>query len=113
MRSLANTTMQRSPTVQLLTNRQYTTSITDANFGREHWPFCYFGLLAGGGIRGGMTYVTSDAHGVHPDSDPVTPLDFGTSTIDALGIPIGSVVPDREGRPHAITCGKTIDALFV
>ena len=36
MRSLANTTMQRTPMVQLLTNRQYTTSITDANCDREH-----------------------------------------------------------------------------
>ena len=60
-----------------------------------------------------MTYVTSDAHGVYSDSDPVMPPGFGTSIIDPLGIPIGSVVPDREGRPHAITCGKTINALFI
>lgn len=110
MRSLANTTIADGTTVN-------EPSVYNINHRRElrqrALQFCYSGLLAGGGIRGGMTYVTSDAHGVHPDSDPVTPLDFGTSTIDALGIPIGSVVPDREGRPHAITCGKTIDALFV
>ncbi len=86
--------------------------INAKNSGREHWPFCYSGLLAGGGIRGGMTYGTSDAHGAYPNSDPVTPIDFGTTIIDALGIPTGSVLPDREGRPHAITCGKIIERLF-
>jgi uncharacterized protein (DUF1501 family) len=86
--------------------------ITANNSGREHWPFCYSGLLAGGGIRGGMTYGTSDAHAAYPDSDPVTPMDFGTTIVDALGIPTSSVLPDREGRPHPITSGKIIDALF-
>ena len=42
--------------------------INTKNSGREHWPFCYSGLLAGGGIRGGMTYGTSDAHGAYPNS---------------------------------------------
>jgi hypothetical protein len=59
-----------------------------------------------------MTYGTSDAHGAYPNSNPVTPIDFGTTIIDALGIPTGSTLPDREGRPHAITSGKIIDALF-
>jgi uncharacterized protein (DUF1501 family) len=27
--------------------------ITAANAGREHWPFCYSALMAGGGVRGG------------------------------------------------------------
>ncbi|MGB1707077.1 MAG: DUF1501 domain-containing protein [Rubripirellula sp.] len=86
--------------------------ITAKNSGREHWPFCYSGLLAGGGIRGGMTYGTSDAHAAYPNSDPVTPMDFGTTIVDALGIPTDSVLPDREGRPHPVTSGKIIEPLF-
>ncbi|MBX7167123.1 MAG: DUF1501 domain-containing protein [Pirellulales bacterium] len=34
--------------------------ITRGNAGRDHWPFCYSGLLAGGGIRGGAVYGESD-----------------------------------------------------
>lgn len=86
--------------------------ITATNAGREHWPFCYSGLLAGGGIRGGRTYGTSDAHAAYPDSNPITPIDFGTTIVDALGIPTDSFLPDREGRPHATTSGEIIDALF-
>ena len=86
--------------------------ITANNSGREHWPYCYSGLLAGGGINGGMTYGSSDAHGAYPNSNPVTPMDFGTTIVDALGIPAGGVLNDREGRPHPITSGKIIETVF-
>ena len=59
-----------------------------------------------------MTYGSSDAHGAYPNSDPVTPIDFGTTIVDALGIPTRSMLPDREGRPHTITSGKIIEELF-
>jgi len=86
--------------------------ITVNNSGREHWPYCYSGLLAGGGIRGGMTYGTSDAQAAYPSSNPVTPIDFGTTIVDALGIPVSKVLKDREGRPHRVTSGKVIKELF-
>jgi len=86
--------------------------ITAANAGREHWPFCYSGLMAGGGIRGGAIYGESDAQGAYPISNPVTPQDFGTTICDALGIPTDTMLQDREGRPHRATSGKVIEALF-
>ena len=46
--------------------------ITANNAGREHWPFCYSGILAGGGIRPGMVYGSSDKHAAYPTSDPVS-----------------------------------------
>jgi hypothetical protein len=86
--------------------------ITAANAGREHWPYCYSGVLAGGGIRGGMVHGASDANGAYPATDPVTPLDFATTIVDALGIPTDTVLQDREGRPHRATSGKVIESLF-
>jgi hypothetical protein len=86
--------------------------ITAGNAGREHWPFCYSGLLAGGGIRGGMTYGASDRHGAHPVSDPVTPQDFATTILHAMGVQLDQMLPDRENRPHRIASGKVIGDLF-
>ena len=86
--------------------------ITPANAGREHWPFCYSGLMAGGGIRGGMVYGESDANGAYPKSNPVSPQDFGTTIVHALGIPVDATLEDREGRPHRTTSGKVIESLF-
>jgi len=87
-------------------------TITPANAGREHWPFCYSGLLAGGGIRGGTVYGASDSQGAYPASDPVSPRDFGTTIVHALGMPTDVMLEDREGRPHRITSGKVIRELF-
>lgn len=86
--------------------------ITPENAGREHWPFCYSGLLAGGGIQGGMVYGSSDAKAAYPDSDPVTPQDFGTTILHALGIRTDLMVQDREGRPHHVATGQVIEKLF-
>lgn len=86
--------------------------ITANNAGREHWPFCYSGLLAGGGVRGGTVYGASDAMGAYPASDPVSPIDFGTTLVHALGMPVDTMLEDREGRPHRITAGKIIHPLL-
>ncbi|QDT07313.1 hypothetical protein K227x_57400 [Rubripirellula lacrimiformis] len=87
--------------------------ITAANAGREHWPFCYSGLLAGGGIRPGMVYGSSDQHGAYPASDPVTPQDFATTILHAMGLPTQTALLDRQQRPHRITSGRVLHDLLV
>jgi hypothetical protein len=86
--------------------------ITPANAGREHWPYCYSGLMAGGGVRGGTVYGESDKHAAYPVVDPVSPIDFGTTVLHAMGIPTDLVLNDRENRPHAVASGKVIERLF-
>lgn len=87
--------------------------INKKNAGREHWPFCYSGLLAGGGIRPGMVYGASDKHAAYPMSDPVTPQDFATTILHAMGLPTQSTLLDREDRPHRITSGRVLHELLV
>jgi len=87
--------------------------ITANNAGREHWPFCYSGLLAGGGIRPGMVYGSSDKHAAYPASDPVTPQDFATTILHAMGLPTETALLDREDRPHSITSGRVLHELLL
>lgn len=86
--------------------------ISKENAGREHWPRCYSGLLAGGGIRGGSVYGASDRHAAFPVTDPVSPQDLGATIMDALGIPTDAILEDREGRPHKIASGRVIESLL-
>lgn len=86
--------------------------ITKNNAGREHWPFCYNGLLAGGGIRKGFVYGSSDRHAAYPSTDPVSPQDFATTILHAMGFPTDDVLLDRENRPHRLASGKVIQQLF-
>jgi hypothetical protein len=80
--------------------------------GREHWPYCYSGLLAGGGIAGGAVYGTSDAQAAYPNCDPVSPQDYAATLMHALGVPHVGVLTDINGRPHQVYGGKPIDILF-
>ena len=80
--------------------------------GREHWPYCYSGLLAGGGITGGAIYGSSDAHAAYPATNPVTPQDYTATLLHALGVPSHQTLTDPAGRPHSIYGGRPIEALF-
>jgi hypothetical protein len=80
--------------------------------GREHWPYCYSGLLAGGGIAGGAVYGASDKHAAAPAANPVSPQDYAATILHALGIPHDQVLHDAAGRPHAVYAGKPVESLF-
>ncbi len=54
--------------------------------GRNHWPSCYTCLLAGGGVRGGVVYGSSDRYGAYPQKQPVHPYDLVATIYHALGI---------------------------
>jgi hypothetical protein len=80
--------------------------------GRAHWPFCYSGLLAGGGIRGGSVFGRSDKHAAHPEVDPVTPQDYAATLLHALGVAAETTVNDRTGRPIRVYGGDPMLRLF-
>ncbi len=80
--------------------------------GRDHWPFCYTMLFAGGGVQGGAVYGSSDRLGAYPATDPVSPDDVAATMFWALGIDPASEVRDTLGRPLPIASGKPISAIF-
>ncbi|MCI0639600.1 MAG: DUF1501 domain-containing protein, partial [Gemmataceae bacterium] len=67
--------------------------------GREHWGPCYTALLAGGGVRGGQVYGSSDAQGAYPRDNPVSPEDMLATIYHALGIAPDTEIQHRDGRP--------------
>ena len=75
--------------------------------GRGHWPQCYSAILAGGGIRGGTVYGSSDKQGAYVASGrPISHVDFGATVYHALGIrpdtrygPDGFSFRVSEGEP--------------
>lgn len=80
--------------------------------GREHHPFCYSGLLAGGGIRGGTVYGSSDAIANRPAANPVTPQEYAATIMHGLGIPEEATLPDRSGRPHRLYGASPLTELY-
>jgi hypothetical protein len=80
--------------------------------GRDHSPSVYSVLLAGGGIKGGQVYGSSDARAEYPRQDPVGPEEVYATIYRALGLPEDTHVHDFEGRPHALYHAQPIKALF-
>ena len=87
-------------------------TITRGNAGREHHPWCYSAVLAGGGIRGGQVYGKSDAMAAHPIENPVSPADLTATIYHALGIAPAMRLADREGRQVSLTEGSPMLPLF-
>ena len=54
--------------------------------GRDHWPKVFSVVLAGGGIKGGFVYGTSDPTASEPQDDPLTVEDLAYTVYHQLGI---------------------------
>jgi Protein of unknown function (DUF1501) len=80
--------------------------------GRDHWPYCYSIILAGGGVRGGIAYGSSDKLGAYPDTDPVTPADLAATLFWRLGLDPAREIVDLSGRPYKLADGQPIRAVF-
>jgi hypothetical protein len=84
----------------------------NAKAGRDHWPNCYSVVLAGGGVRGGITVGSSDKFGAYPDTDPVTPADLAATLFWRFGLNPSHEIRDLTGRPYKLADGQPIQALF-
>ncbi len=80
--------------------------------GRDHWPYCYSVILAGGGLRGGIAYGSSDKLGAYPDTDAVTPSDLAATLFWRLGLDPAREIIDLTGRPYKLADGRPIRAVF-
>ncbi len=58
----------------------------NATAGRDHWPKVFSVVLAGGGIKKGFIYGSSDATATEPENDPLSVEDLAMTVYHAIGI---------------------------
>jgi hypothetical protein len=80
--------------------------------GRDHWPYCYTGLVAGAGIRRGALYGKSDATASSPAENPVHPIQLLATVYHAMGIDPHTVVYNHLNQPRELVQAEPIPALF-
>ena len=76
--------------------------------GRDHYPSVYSVAMAGGGIRGGQVYGSSDTLGAFPRTAPCSPADVHATIFKALGISPRATIHDRLGRPFPVSDGDPL-----
>ncbi|MDX1969155.1 MAG: DUF1501 domain-containing protein [Planctomycetaceae bacterium] len=54
--------------------------------GRDHHPYAYTMWLAGGGIKGGLSYGATDEFGYYPVENPVSIRDLQATVLHTLGL---------------------------
>ena len=81
------------------------------NESRDHWPNCYTVLMAGGGVKGGYIYGTSDRYTMAPDEDPVKPEDLAATIYYLLGISPDTEIHDKDNRPLPIAGRPILDIM--
>jgi hypothetical protein len=74
--------------------------------GRDHWTHCLTDILAGGGIRGGQVYGSSDRYAEYPAHKPVTPADVTKTVYQAMGIRNLEAF-DNQNRPYDLLADGT------
>ncbi len=84
----------------------------DGNAGRNHWGSVFSIALAGGGIKGGQAYGSSDKIGAQPRDGRVRPEDLAATIFHCLGHEPNAEYQDRLGRPHFLSRGEVIRAIL-
>ena len=90
------------------------TPTAENEHGRNHHPQAFTMWLAGGGVRGGLTYGSTDEFGFHPVENPVHMHDLHATLLYALGIDHQRLTFRHAGRDFRLTdvYGKVARNLF-
>jgi len=84
----------------------------NAHGGRDHWGQVFSVALAGGGVRGGQVYGSSDRQGASPRDGRVVPQDLTTTILHCLGLDPRAEIRDTQGRPLVASRGDVIRAIL-
>ena len=74
--------------------------------GRDHNGQGFSMWLAGGGIKGGMTYGETDEFGHRAVLDKMTPNDYQATVLHLFGLDHTQLVYEHNGRKHRLTANQ-------
>ena len=76
--------------------------------GRDHWPKVFSVVLAGGGVKAGHVYGSSDAIASEPQDNPLSVEDLATTVYHCLGIVADKELMAPGNRPVEIVDGGSV-----
>ena len=76
--------------------------------GRDHWPKVFSSLMAGGGIKRGQVYGSSNATASEPETNALTVEDWATTIYKCLGITADKELMAPGARPIEIVDGGKV-----
>jgi hypothetical protein len=93
--------------------RGVSTSGNDNNDdGRDHWPYCYTGVIAGAGVKRGLVYGKSDKTASAPVENPVHPRELLATIYHSVGIDPGTMVLNHLNQPRELVQGEVVTGIL-
>jgi uncharacterized protein (DUF1501 family) len=80
--------------------------------GRDHWPYCYTGVIAGAGVKRGLVYGKSDKTASAPLENPVHPRELLATIYHSMGIDPATLVYNHLNQPRELVQGETVTGLL-
>ena len=94
-------------------NRGVSTSgNSNSSDGRDHWPYCYTGVIAGAGMKRGHIYGKSDKTASSPLETPVHPIELLATVYHAFGIDPETIVYNHLNQPRELVKANSVSGLF-
>ncbi|MFN9041864.1 MAG: DUF1501 domain-containing protein, partial [Planctomyces sp.] len=95
-------------TVVMVSSEFGRTPKINATAGRDHWPKVFSVVMAGGGIKGGLVYGTSNSTASEPEDNPLNVEDWATTIYHCLGIVADKELMAPGDRPIEIVDGGKV-----
>src|SRR5579871_6069072 len=80
--------------------------------GRDHWPYCYTGVIAGAGTKRGLVYGKSDKTASAPVDNPVHPRELLATIYHSVGIDPATMVLNHLNQPRELVQGDTVTGIL-
>jgi hypothetical protein len=77
--------------------------LTAEDYGRDHHPRCFSIWLAGGGVRGGVTYGATDDFSYNVAENPVSVYDLHATILHLMGVDHKKLTFKYQGRHFRLT----------
>ncbi len=90
-----------------------TSGNSNSDDGRDHWPYCYTGVVAGGGMKRGYAHGKSDETASAPAESPVHPGELLASIYHAVGLYPRRTVLNHLNQPREMVKYDAAMDLFV
>lgn len=80
--------------------------------GRDHWPYCYTGVIAGAGVKRGYVHGKSDKTASAPIEGAIHPTELLATIYHSVGIKPDTIVYNHLNQPRELVKGEVVSGLL-
>jgi len=80
--------------------------------GRDHWPYCYTGLIAGAGVKRGFVFGKSDQTGSAPIENPVHPIELLATIYHSVGMNPRKTIYNHLNQPREMVNADAVQGIL-